>query len=78
MLRISTHPRHEAVPIGQFRPITLTLTCDAGGLFCEPFEREGSETAGYIEIQSQATELGWLESGRQQYCPGCAKMRRAA
>lgn len=78
MLRISTHPRHDAVPFGQFRPITLTIKCDAGGLFCETFEREGSEAEGYVALQSRATAFGWLESGNRQFCPGCAKMRRAA
>lgn len=77
-LRLSTHPRHNDVPQGTFRPITLTLTCDAGGLFCETFEREGDQVAGYIEVAAQATQLGWLDSGNRNWCPGCAKMRRAA
>lgn len=77
-LRIWTHPRYHDVPQGTFRPITLTLTCDAGGPFCEPFEREGSLAEGYIALASQATDMGWLDSDNRNFCPSCAKLRRAA
>jgi hypothetical protein len=45
-LRLSTRIEHNTLAIGMFRPITLTLTCDAAGLFCETFEREGDERNG--------------------------------
>lgn len=62
-----------AVPLGEFRPITLRLTCDAGGLFCAPFEREGD----YVKSRAAATAQGWLESGGRFWCPSCVGSRRA-
>lgn len=67
-LKISSQ---DDLPLGQFRPITLIITCDCGGMFCQRFEMTGDREHSYVELQHAATALGWLNRNNQWFGPGC-------
>lgn len=72
-MRLSDIAAHADVPLGQWRPIKMEITCDCGGLFCERFERETTPAAGFAEIYHEAVALGWLETQQRNIAPGCRR-----